>query len=177
MAKPVRVRKLDCPPDLRHGTADLAVDEVPESPDPHEERRRNAESVGKEEERLPVPACKESRANRATEHKPVRSHAPEPVGGNLPKMLTVERPFVECDLDGSAADEDADGHAAVCFEPGGHDLHAGRIDAGEEDAGEKAQQKRRVNAIDKESDTTIGQSTQKSANSKEVAGVEDVGEI
>ena len=97
-------------PHLRHGADDLAVDEVPESPDPHEERRRNDESVGKEQERLLVPECKQSRADRTAEHKPVRSHPPEPVGGNQPEMLTVERPFVERDLDGSASDEDADDH-------------------------------------------------------------------
>ena len=70
----------------------------------------NDESVGKEQERLSVPKCKQSRANRATEHEPVCSHPAEPVGGNQAEMLTVERPFVEDDLDGSASDEDADDH-------------------------------------------------------------------
>ena len=110
MAKPVRVRKLDRPPHLRHGTHDLAVDEVAESSDPHEEGRRNDEGVGKEQEGLPVLECKECRADRAAEHKPVGGHPPEPKGGNQPEMRPVEGPFVEPDLDGAAADEDADGH-------------------------------------------------------------------
>ena len=110
MAKPVRIRKLDRPPHLRYGTDDLAVDEVPESPDPHEERRRNDKCVRKEQERLPVQEGKESRADRATEHQPMGGHPPEPVGGNQPEVLPIEGPFVERDLDGAAPDEDADGH-------------------------------------------------------------------
>ena len=42
VAKPVRIRKLNRPPHLCHGPDDLAVDEVPESPDPP--ARRKAES-------------------------------------------------------------------------------------------------------------------------------------
>ena len=104
---PSVIRKLDRPPHLCHGPDDLAVDEVPESPDPHEQRRRNDKGVGQEQEGLPVKQGKEARADRATEHKPVGCHPSEPVGGNQPEMLTVERPFVERDLDQTAADEDA----------------------------------------------------------------------
>ena len=56
-----------------------------------------------------IPKRKESRADRTSEHEPVARHPAKPVGRYQPQMLTVERPFVEGDLNGTAADEDTDG--------------------------------------------------------------------
>lgn len=67
MAKPVCVRELDRPPGVRQGPDDLAVDEVADSPDPHEERAGNDQGVGQEQERLSVQDCEEACAGRSPE--------------------------------------------------------------------------------------------------------------
>ena len=109
MAEARRVGELDRPPDVGHRADDLAVDEVPDPSDAHQERSRNDERVRHEQERLAVAAREQRRAERAAEQQAVRSHAAEPPGRHQVDVVAVERPFVERDLDRASADQHPDG--------------------------------------------------------------------
>ena len=66
---------------------------------------------GQRQQRLAVADRKCGRAGETAEQQAVGRHAAEPERGNQPRVLAVERPFVERDLDGPPAREDADADA------------------------------------------------------------------
>ena len=109
VAKPLRVQKLDRPLFLRDGPTIWPSMKAPESSDPHEEKAAGMTRASAR--RSNGFRCWSAKiAAPPAPHEPVGGHPPKPQGGNESEMLPVEGPFVERDLHGTAADEDADGH-------------------------------------------------------------------
>jgi hypothetical protein len=109
VAESVRIRKLHGPPHVGDAADDLTVDEIADPAHAHEERAGHHQRIGQEQERLLPKPCVESRRDGRTDEQPVGRHSAEPHGRYQRRVLTVERPFVERDLDGAAAGEDAGG--------------------------------------------------------------------
>ena len=109
MPEALGVGELHRPPDVGRRTDDLAVDEIADSSHPHQERGRNDERVGYQQERLAAAVREQGGAEPAAEQQSVRRHAAEPPGGNQMEVILVERPFVEGDFDRASADQHAGG--------------------------------------------------------------------
>ena len=109
MAEALRVGELHGPPDVGHRADDLAVDEVADASRPHQERGRDYQNVRHEQERLAVAVREQGGADSSAEQQAMRGHAAEPPRRNQMEVLAIERPFVEGDFDGAAANQDAHG--------------------------------------------------------------------
>ena len=108
MAESVGIRELDAPPHVRDAPDDLPVDEVANAAHAHQKGPGNNQRVGEGEERPLPDDGKERRRRDRTDEEPVRRHAPKPKGGYQAGVRSIERPLVECDLDGPAAHQRAD---------------------------------------------------------------------
>src|SRR4030095_1103425 len=93
------VGKFHRPPDIGHTAENLAVDEIAEPADAHEERARNRQRVGDFEEMPAVPPAENPHAGNGAEQDAVRGHPAEPDRGNLSRMLPIRPPLVEKDFD------------------------------------------------------------------------------
>jgi len=109
MPRELRIGKLHAPRQAGDAADDLAVDEVADAAEPHQQGAGNHERVGELEKRLATKAREERGTDRCSRQQPVCGHPSEPVGRDERRVLAIKRPLVKRHLDQAPADEHAHG--------------------------------------------------------------------